>query len=119
MKRNRQYLLSFSEDPVLETPGDGGCGVTRGLAGQGDLLVELCGGLIIQVGNLWLHWEEENKKAKALQKYGTRIDTFISRELVTSPDKEQHYYSFQMFWPLDERKFLNCLSPFFWSLPTL
>lgn len=40
-RKKERYLLSFSENPVLEAPGDGGGGVTRSLAGKRDLLVEL------------------------------------------------------------------------------
>lgn len=41
MKVVKRYLLSFSEDLVLKAPGDGRCGVTRGLAGQRDLIIKL------------------------------------------------------------------------------
>lgn len=53
------YLLSFTELLVLEAPGDGGCGVTRSLAGQGDLVLKLRGRLVIQVGDLGLHYEKD------------------------------------------------------------
>ncbi|TNN79175.1 hypothetical protein EYF80_010623 [Liparis tanakae] len=47
--QQNEYLLSFSEYPVLETPGDGGCGVAQGLTGQGDLIGKLRGGLVTQI----------------------------------------------------------------------
>lgn len=53
------YLLSFTELLVLEAPGDGGCGVTRSLTGQGDLFLKLGGSLVIQVGDLGLHYEKD------------------------------------------------------------
>lgn len=62
----KAYLLSFSEDPVLEAPGDGGGGVSGSLAGQRDVFVKLGGRLVAQVGDLRRNWRSQEESAEHL-----------------------------------------------------
>lgn len=50
------YLLLIADVPGGGSPGDGGDGVPRGLAGQRDLILQLHGCLVLHVGDFGFGW---------------------------------------------------------------
>lgn len=55
------YLLLVADVPRGGSPGDGGDGVPRRLAGQSDLILQLHGCLVLHVGDFGFGWGGEEK----------------------------------------------------------